>query len=79
MKKWKEQELLESIGQFATTYKISFSTEQPVVMNTGNKAVLKSTPRRWSSKLHPHQINKNLYLREMQYNTSPERCEPCSV
>lgn len=72
--KWKEQEALENVGQFATTYRQSFVDQRPPIkIERKGSTPLKSTPRSWSSKLHPHQVNKDLRLRDLHRNTAPER------
>ncbi|XP_028394069.1 uncharacterized protein C1orf158-like [Dendronephthya gigantea] len=74
LKKWKEQEVVENIGEFATTYKLSYVHQQPPIVPQSKRVTpLKSSPQRWSSKLHPHQVNKDLYLRDVHRNTAPER------
>ena len=69
--KWKKQDEIETVGDYSTTYHMSFIGHQPTMPSQFRR--LKSTPQRLSSKLHPHQANYHLHLRDFPINTAPER------
>ena len=67
--KWKKQQELENIGDYVSTYKLSYNEHPRDSLVTNHHA----SPKPLSSHFTPHnRINKDLHLRDVRLGTAPE-------